>query len=56
MNLEVGMKQRLVRLITALLLLLAAMSLSACIDESKWRLKDQGGPPHLQDGMPDYGA
>lgn len=51
------MKHRVVRLITALLLLLlAAMSLSACIDESKWRLKDQGGPPNWQEERPDYGA
>ena len=51
------MKKGIVRLITALLLLLwAVMSLSSCIDESKWRLKDQGGPPNWQDEMPDYGA
>ncbi len=51
------MKKKMVRLTAALLLLvISATGFSACIDESKWRLKDQGGPPNWQDERPDYGA
>ena len=46
---EVGMKWRTVRLGIGLLLLLAVMSLSACVDKSKWRAKDYGGAPSWQE-------
>jgi hypothetical protein len=54
--LEVGMKQRIVSLGVALLLLLATMSLSGCIDKSKWRAKEYGGPPNWEEdfGRPGY--
>jgi len=54
MNMEVGMKQRIVILGIALLMLL--VSLTGCIDKSKWRAKDVGGPPDWQTERPDYGA
>jgi hypothetical protein len=50
------MKQRIVSLGVGLLFLLATMSLSACIDKSKWRAKEAGGPPNWQEERPDYGA
>lgn len=40
------MKRRIVCLGAALLLLLATMSFYGCIDKSKWRAKDYGGPPN----------
>lgn len=30
--------------------------LSACVNKSKWRMQDQGGPPNWQEERPDYGA
>ncbi|MCP4577486.1 MAG: hypothetical protein GY846_14520 [Deltaproteobacteria bacterium] len=50
------MKQRIISLGVALLLLLATMSLSGCIDKSKWRAKDLGGPPNWEEdyGRPGY--
>jgi hypothetical protein len=55
-NLEVRMKRRIIVLGMALLLLL--VSLTGCIDKSKWRAKDYGGPPDWRDeqGRIDYGA
>jgi hypothetical protein len=52
-NMEVGMKQRIVSLGFVLLILLAC--LSGCVDKSKWRAKDLGGPPNWQEERPDYG-
>jgi hypothetical protein len=43
------MKHRVVYLGAGLLLLLATMSLSACIDKSKWRAKEHGGPPSWEE-------
>ncbi len=56
LDVEVGMKGRVVCLGIGLLLLLLSMSLSACIDKSKWRAKDHGGPPNWEEdfGRPDY--
>ncbi len=54
MNMEVGMKQRIVALGIALLMLL--ISLAGCVDKSKWRAKDLGGAPNWQEERPDYGA
>ena len=51
-NVEVGMKWRAVCLGMGMLLLLVSMSLSACVDTSKWRAKDHGGPPNWEE---DYG-
>ena len=36
--------------------LLATMSLSGCVDKSKWRAKDLGGPPNWEEdyGRPGY--
>jgi hypothetical protein len=50
------MKWRTLWLGIGLLFLLATMSLSACIDKSKWRAKEHGGPPNWQEdfGRPDY--
>ena len=50
------MKKRIVCLGVSLLFLLATMSLSGCVDKSKWRAKDFGGPPnwHESSGMPEY--
>ncbi len=50
------MMRRIVILGMALLLLL--VSLSSCVDKSKWRSKDYGGPPDWRDeqGRIDYGA
>jgi len=50
------MKYRIVSLGIAILLLL--MTLSGCVDKSKWRAKDYGGPPDWRDDMGkiDYGA
>ena len=50
------MKWRAVCLGMGMLLLLVSMSLSACIDKSKWRAKDHGGPPNWEEdfGRPDY--
>jgi hypothetical protein len=50
------MKQRIVSLGVGLLFLLTTMSLSACIDKSKWRAKEIGGPPNWQEdfGRPEY--
>jgi hypothetical protein len=54
--LEVGMKRRIVSLGIGLLLMLVTISLSGCIDRSKWRAKEHGGPPHWQEdfGRPEY--
>lgn len=54
--LEVGMKYRMISLGVVLLLLLATMSFSGCIDKSKWRAKDYGGPPNWHEGAgsPEY--
>ena len=50
------MKLRIISLGVSLLLLLATMSLSGCIDKSKWRAKDLGGPPNWEEdyGRPGY--
>ena len=50
--LEVAMKCRIVSLGVGLLLLLATVNLSACIDKSKWQAKEYGGPPNWEE---DYG-
>ncbi len=51
------MKRRISRLIAILLLvMLGITALSACIDKSKWRMKEQGGPPNWQEERLDYGA
>lgn len=49
------MKRRIVSLGVALLLL-ATVGLSGCIDKSKWRAKDHGGPPNWEEdyGRPGY--
>ena len=49
------MNWRRVKLGIGLLLLLASMSLSACIDKSKWRAKDYDRPPNWEEdfGRPD---
>jgi hypothetical protein len=50
------MKQRIISLGVGMLLLLATISLSGCIDKSKWRVKEHGGPPNWQEdfGRPEY--
>ncbi len=50
------MKKRIISLGVALLLLLATVSLSGCIDKSKWRAKEHGGPPNWEEdfGRPGY--
>ena len=50
------MKRRIVMLGMALMFLL--VSLSGCVDKSKWRTKDYGGEPDWRDNPAgiDYGA
>jgi len=50
------MKWRTLWLGIGLLFLLATLSLTACIDKSKWCAKEHGGPPSWQEdfGRPDY--
>ncbi|MCF8130248.1 MAG: hypothetical protein K9N10_17195 [Deltaproteobacteria bacterium] len=47
------MKQSIV--ILGITLLMLWVSFSGCIDKSKWRSKDLGGPPNWQEERPDYG-
>ena len=54
MDMEDEMKHRIVILGTALLMLL--VSLTGCVDTSKWRAKDLDGPPNWQVERHDYGA
>ena len=43
------MKRRIVSLGIGLLLMLVTISLSGCIDKSKWRAKEHGGPPSWEE-------
>jgi hypothetical protein len=43
------MKRRILSLVVSLLLLLAIVGLSGCIDKSKWRAKEHGGPPSWEE-------
>ena len=50
------MKHRMTCWGVSLLLLFLTMSFFGCVDKSKWRAKDFGGPPdwHESAGMPEY--
>ena len=43
------MKRRIVSLGVGLLLLLATINFSACVDKSKWRTKEYGGEPNWEE-------
>lgn len=43
------MKWKAVGLGIGLLLMLVVMNLSGCIDKSKWRAKEYGGPPNWEE-------